>query len=365
MAQVNSYNVANRSGAQVREDINDIFSALKNCNSGGSDPSNPEKFMLYGDTGDDNLKIHDGSQFINIGKVTEVNLGLLPRSGGKMQGDGNNVAQIELDDSGTAAVPALSFDTDTDLGLFRKASNQMGFASGGTEQLFLDQNGITLNAQNEVRFGDSDSSNYVGIKAPSTVSSSNKTITLPDETGTLLTSASSIANSNLANSSVTVGSTAISLGASATTIAGLTTITSTNLQATNIKDTSGNNSSTPEQIALGRAKAYAQFDGTFNATEYTIANGGMRQAFNITSITDLSPDPGNNGRYRANFVSGTFTSANYIVAGTAGNFQSSTSSQTGIVPQGTRTTSQYEFKTVTGSTGGADKSEVNIVFFGD
>ena len=124
------------------------------------------------------------------------------------------------------------------------------------------------------------------------------------------------------------------------------------------------NSSGTEKGRL--AKAYAQFNGTFSdSTEYTIANGGMRQAFNITSITDLSPDPGNNGRYRANFVSGTFTSANYIVAGTAGNFQSSTSSQTGIVPQGTRTTSQYEFKTITGSSGGADKSEVNIVFFGD
>ena len=53
----------------------------------------------------------------------------------------------------------------------------------------FDANGITLNTQNEIRFGDSDSSNYVGIRAPSTVAS-NKTITLPDETGTLITSAS-------------------------------------------------------------------------------------------------------------------------------------------------------------------------------
>jgi len=65
----------------------------------------------------------------------------------------------------------------------------MGFSSSGTEQMTFDGNGITLNTQNEIRFGDADSSNYVGIKAPSTVAS-NRTITLPDETGTLVTSAS-------------------------------------------------------------------------------------------------------------------------------------------------------------------------------
>ena len=172
MAQVNSYNVANRSGAQVRGDINDIFDAIKTCNSASSDPASPVKFMLYGDSGDDNLKIHNGSQFINIGKVTEANLGLLLRSGGKMVGEGNNVAQIELDDAGTASAPALSFDTDTDLGLFRKADNQMGFASSGTEQMIFDANGLTLQSQNDLRFADSDSSHFVGFQAPTSISSS-------------------------------------------------------------------------------------------------------------------------------------------------------------------------------------------------
>ena len=178
MAQVSSYNVANRSGAQVREDINDIFDAIKTCNSGASDPSSPAKFMLYGDSasGDDNLRIYDGvSQFRPIGKVTEDNLGLLPRSGGKMVGEGGNVAQIELDDAGTAAQPALSFDTNTDLGLFLKGANQMGFASGGAEQLFIDGFGLTLNNQKELRLSEPTSAatggsvQYVGFKAPDTV----------------------------------------------------------------------------------------------------------------------------------------------------------------------------------------------------
>jgi len=59
----------------------------------------------------------------------------------------------------------------------------------------------------------------------------SRTITLPDESGTVLTSASSIANSNLANSSITLGATGASLGQTVSTISGLTSLTSTNLVA--------------------------------------------------------------------------------------------------------------------------------------
>ena len=62
----------------------------------------------------------------------------------------------------------------------------------------------------------------------------DKTLTLPNETGTLLSTASSIANSNLANSAVTVGSTSISLGGTATTIAGVSSLTSTTLIGTTL-----------------------------------------------------------------------------------------------------------------------------------
>jgi len=58
-------------------------------------------------------------------------------------------------------------------------------------------------------------------------STSDVTITLPAETGTVLTTASSIANSNLANSSITIGSTGVALGGSATSFTGLASITST------------------------------------------------------------------------------------------------------------------------------------------
>ena len=50
MSQVGDYNIANASGASVRSDINAVLDAIKTCNSGGSDPANPEAFMLYVDT---------------------------------------------------------------------------------------------------------------------------------------------------------------------------------------------------------------------------------------------------------------------------------------------------------------------------
>ena len=288
MAQVADYNIANASGASVRSDLNSVFSAIKTLNSGGSDPTNTEAFMPYVDTADNNnLKIRNSSNngFTTIGPVDTVNLGLLPIAGGTMTGN------ILGHDTTGADAPSFSFDGDSDTGMYRAASNIIGFSTGGVERALISDNGIDIKNGLALRLQDSDGSPFVEIKAPSTVSSSNKTITLPDETGTLLTSASSIANSNLANSSVTVGNTSISLGATATTINGIATLVATNVQATdlnvtNILDPNGNNGSTTEQISKGRAKAWVNFDGTFGTSPFTEANNGIRDAFNVSSVTD-------------------------------------------------------------------------------
>ena len=187
MSNVSDFTIDNASGQSVRLDIQACLKALQSCNSkNGSDLSSSQTVAGMWFLREDNntLKIKgSGSTFTTVGSIDQDNLGLLPKSGGTMTG------QLLIDDSSSASSPALSFDTDTDLGLFRKSANIMGFGSGGTEQMTFDANGITLNSQNEIRFSDADSSNFIGIKAPTTVSS-NKTITLPDETGTLVTSGS-------------------------------------------------------------------------------------------------------------------------------------------------------------------------------
>jgi len=135
-----------------------------------------------------------------------------------------------------------------------------------------------LRDERPARFFDLDSSNYIEIKAPSTVSSSNKTLTLPDETGTLLTDQ--------------------------TTSLSVTTVTTTNTRTTNVQDSSGNNGSTAVQIQQGRAKAWVNFDGTSSGTNKTI-----RDDFNVTSVTDHAT-----GQYTVNLVSGAVANSNYSVA---------------------------------------------------
>ncbi len=132
MAQVSSYNVANRTGAQVRADINDIYEAIKTCNSGTSDPSTPVKFMLYGDSavGDDNLKIYDGAQFRTIGKVTEDNLGLLPKAGGTLTGTLN---------FGSTAVTSIKETT---------SNNNLAFLTNSTERWQINSAGSLFSLPN-------------------------------------------------------------------------------------------------------------------------------------------------------------------------------------------------------------------------
>ena len=88
-------------------------------------------------------------------------------------------------------------------------------------------NGILLNSSGITFEGSSADTNETVLTVADPTA--DRTLTLPDETGTILSTSSSIANSNLANSSVTVCSTSIALGSSATTITGLTSLTSTTL----------------------------------------------------------------------------------------------------------------------------------------
>ena len=163
---VSDFTIDNASGQAVRLDIQACFKALQgqNAESADSDMASSQCVagMTFLNTTSKVLKVRNSSNgaFTEIGNIDEANLGLLSKAGGTMTGP------LLIDDSSSASTPALSFDTDTDLGLFRKSANVMGFSSSGTEQMLFDANGLTLQAQNELRFADSDSSHYVGFKAP-------------------------------------------------------------------------------------------------------------------------------------------------------------------------------------------------------
>tara|TARA_A100001391_G_scaffold164419_1_gene124121 strand:+ start:1899 stop:3044 length:1146 start_codon:yes stop_codon:yes gene_type:complete len=175
MSQVGDYNIANASGASVRSDINAVLDAIKTCNAGGSDPANPEAFMLYADTADSNkLKIRRAANdgFTTIGSVNEPNLGLLLRSGGTMTGNilGHN--------GSGASSPAYSFNNDTDTGMFRPSANSIAFSTAGTTRVIISDSGLDMNDGLAIRFQDSSGSPFVALKSPSSLSN-NITFTLP------------------------------------------------------------------------------------------------------------------------------------------------------------------------------------------
>jgi len=179
MSQVSDYNIANASGASVRSDLNAVFDAIKTLNSGGTDPSNTAAFMPYVDTADsNNLKIRNAANngFTTVGSVDSANLGLLPRAGGTMTG------QLLADDSSGAGSPALSFDGDTDTGIFRVGANTMGFATAGVERVEISDAGLDMSNGLPIRFQDSSGAPFVALKSPSSVSS-NVTFTLPGADG--------------------------------------------------------------------------------------------------------------------------------------------------------------------------------------
>ena len=175
MSQVADYNIANASGASVRSDLNAVFDAIKTLNSGGSDPSNTEAFMPYVDTADsNNFKIRNAANngFTTVGSVDSPNLGLLPVAGGTMTG------QLLADDSSGASSPALSFDGDTDTGIYRSTANTMGFSTAGTQRVGISNAGLDMLNALPIRFQDSSGAPFVSLQSPSALSG-NVALTLP------------------------------------------------------------------------------------------------------------------------------------------------------------------------------------------
>ena len=174
MAQVSDFNIANASGAQVRQDINNVLEAIKTCNSGSGDPSNTEAFMFYGDSTDNILKIRNANNngFTEIGNVNLPNLGLLTSTGGTMTG------QLLGDDGSVAGSPAYAFDNDLDTGMFRLSANTIGFSTAGTARVSISNAGLDMTNALPIRFQDSSGSPFVSLKSPSALSG-NVDLTLP------------------------------------------------------------------------------------------------------------------------------------------------------------------------------------------
>ena len=170
-----NFSPANGTGLAVRTAIKDVLESLRTVNSASGDPSgaaNLAAYQMHIDSDTNLLKIRNSgnSAFVTLGNVSQTNLGLLPVAGGTLTG------VLGLSNA-SASAPAVHFG-DSTTGFFRGGSNSIGVTFSGTQKILLDQNGMTLMAQSDLRFADSDSSHYIGFQAPATIST-NVLLTLP------------------------------------------------------------------------------------------------------------------------------------------------------------------------------------------
>jgi hypothetical protein len=139
MAQ-HDYIIANQSGAAFRSDLNNGLAAIVSQNSGTAQPSTTYAYQWWADTTTGLLKLRNAANnaWITIGTLADANLGLLSLGGGTMTG------ALLADDSGTAALPAISFDGDSDTGIFRAGANELAVATNGTQRITIDSSGRLL-----------------------------------------------------------------------------------------------------------------------------------------------------------------------------------------------------------------------------
>jgi hypothetical protein len=140
MAQ-HDYIIANQSGAAFRSDLNNGLAAIVSQNSGATEPATMYAYQWWADTTTGLLKIRNAANnaWITIGTLADVNLGLLSLAGGTLTG------ALLVDDSGTAALPAIAFDGDTNTGIFRPAADQLGIATNGVERVEFGTTEVVFN----------------------------------------------------------------------------------------------------------------------------------------------------------------------------------------------------------------------------
>ena len=140
MAQ-HDYIISNQSGASLRSDLNNGLAAIVSQNSGAAQPSTTYAYQWWADTTTGLLKIRNAanSAWITVGTLADANLGLLSLAGGTLTG------ALLADDSGTAALPAIAFDTDPNTGIFRAGADQLGIATNGVERVEFGNTEVVFN----------------------------------------------------------------------------------------------------------------------------------------------------------------------------------------------------------------------------
>ena len=364
MAQ-HDYIIANQSGAAFRSDLNNGLAAIVSQNSGAAQPSTTYAYQWWADTTTGLLKLRNAANnaWITIGTLADVNLGLLAQSGGTLTG------ALLADDSGTAALPAIAFDGDTNTGIFRAGADQFGIATNGVErvefgtsEVVFNDGGVDVDLRVEgdtkanlllvdagadtvsidgtqqlanrtpLRFGDSDNSHYVALRSPATIAA-NITWDLPATDGTASQAITTNGSSVLGWSTVLTQGTAITAGTSVASTSGtsidFTGIPSWVKRVTVMFNGVGTSSTSEKLLQLGNSggietTGYAS-SATTDASRFATSTSGfvLSHAFNSSNAETmlgaivLTNVASNSWVAQGAFHTPTYTTGNFVAGGKA------------------------------------------------
>ena len=118
-----SYNIANGTGAFVREELNKALAAIQSVNSGSGAPTPAVAYQYFIDTSSDPAQIKQRNA-ANDGDI--------------LLGEVNGQAYFS---NGTTSKPSISFRNDTALGLRRNDSNKLSIVTNGADRVTVASGG--------------------------------------------------------------------------------------------------------------------------------------------------------------------------------------------------------------------------------
>jgi|DEB0MinimDraft_4_1074332.scaffolds.fasta_scaffold00906_7 hypothetical protein len=167
----NDFTLANQSFPAFRADLNSALQALASNNSGTSAPSTTFANMWWYDSSNNIMYIRneDNDAWIKFAELDQTN--------DKFVLSGT----LQLDD-GTVSAPALTFNSDTNMGIYRGGTDILRFVTAGVDRL-------QISADGSISTPTSGISNYrAGVNAGnSIVSGGNYNTVVGDEAGTAIT----------------------------------------------------------------------------------------------------------------------------------------------------------------------------------
>lgn len=388
MAQ-HDYVIANGSGSSVRSDLNNALAAIVSQNSGTSEPSPTFAYQFWTDTTAGMLKMRNGA---NNAWITLREL------------DGTLVIE-----AGTVSAPGLYFSGDTNTGIYSPAADQFAIATNGVERveygtsevvfndggadydfrvegdtnanlLFVDAStdrvgvgtnspatrldvdgDVTIRSQGDLRFGDSDNSNWVALQAPATVSS-NVTFTLPATDGTADQVLKTDGSAALGWATTTRMTLATAQNSTSGTSIDFTSIPSWVKRITVMFDEVSTSGTSPLQIQLGDSGGFET--SSYSGVSFTASSGtdqvAMTSGFLLTVSTTYTPAAGvNSGAYHLSLMG----SNKWVIHGGLGQ----PAGPRGFISSGVKTLSatldRIRVTTVNG-TDTFDAGSINILYEG-